>query len=87
MSRQKSLQSLGILAVAISPALIIFSGLPPQLLAQSSSMKISLEFPPTDDRGAPGITAGEECAGGRVARLLVCGRGRNLSDAFDAYTQ
>ncbi len=64
MSWQKSVQSLGVLAVAISPALIIFSSLPPQLLAQSSSMKISLEFPPTDDRGAPGRTAGGGTRGG-----------------------
>ncbi len=59
MSWQKYLKSMGILAVVISQVTATVSALPSRLLAQSSSMKISLEFPPTNnERGAPEATAG-----------------------------
>lgn len=65
MNWLKSLPRLGILAVAISPALIGAS-LPSQSPAQSernsrassNSTQISLEFPRTGNRGAPKTTAG-----------------------------
>ena len=58
MSWQQYFKSMGILAVIISQVTVIVSGLPSRLLAQSSSMKISLEFPPSNERGAPEVTTG-----------------------------
>lgn len=58
MNRSKSLQSIGILAVAISPALFGFSSLPSQSSTQSNPTEISLKFPPAGSRGAPKATAG-----------------------------
>ena len=55
----KSLQSMGILAGVLSPALVSLASLPPQLPAESRpDGRISLEFPPAADRGAPERTAG-----------------------------
>ncbi|MDJ0687506.1 MAG: DUF928 domain-containing protein [Xenococcaceae cyanobacterium MO_188.B32] len=55
---QKYYQSMGILTIVISQVVTVISGFPSRLLAQSSSMIISLEFPPTNKRGAPETTAG-----------------------------
>lgn len=57
MNWLKSLPRLGILAVAMSPALVGAS-LPPQPPAQSNLTQISLEFPRTGNRGAPKTTTG-----------------------------
>ena len=58
MKWQQYYKSTGILLVLIYQTGIIFSGLSSRLLAQSSPMKISLEFPPTNERGAPRTTTG-----------------------------
>lgn len=58
ISWQKSSQSLGILALAISPFLVSFSSVSPQSLAQSNPTEISLKFPSTGNRGAPKATTG-----------------------------
>ena len=55
---QKYFKSMGFLAVVISQVVAIVPSLPSQLLAQSSPMKISQEFPPTSERGAPETTTG-----------------------------
>ena len=60
MKWQQYYKSAGILAILICQTRIIFSGLSSRLLAQSSSMKISLEFPPTNERGTPKTTIGED---------------------------
>ncbi|MBD2181941.1 DUF928 domain-containing protein [Planktothrix sp. FACHB-1355] len=55
----KSVNRLGSIVKVLSPALLIFTSLSPQLLAQMpSEWKVSLEFPPADDRGAPERSAG-----------------------------
>ncbi|WP_026098242.1 DUF928 domain-containing protein [Kamptonema formosum] len=55
----KSLQSMGILAGVLAPALVSVASLPPQLQAEyRPDGRISLEFPPAADRGAPARTAG-----------------------------
>ena len=58
MKWQQYHKSTGILLVLICQTGIIFSGLSSRLLAQPDSMKISLEFPPTNERGAPRTTTG-----------------------------
>ena len=58
MNWQKHFISMGILAVTISQVTAVISGFPSRLLAQSSERIISLEFPPTNQRGAPETTAG-----------------------------
>ncbi len=58
MKWQQYYKSTRILLVLICQTGIIFSGLSSRLLAQSSSMKISLEFPPTNERGSPQTTTG-----------------------------
>ena len=58
MKWQQYYKSTRILLVLICQTGIIFSGLSSRLLAQLSSMKISLEFPPTNERGAPQTTTG-----------------------------
>ncbi|MBE9045201.1 DUF928 domain-containing protein [Pleurocapsales cyanobacterium LEGE 10410] len=58
MRWQQYYKSTGILVVLICQTGIIFSGLSSRLLAQSSLMKISLEFPPTNERGSPQTTTG-----------------------------
>src|SRR5512136_1899663 len=54
----KSLQSMGILAGVLAPAFVSLASLPPQLPAPPRDGRISLEFPPAADRGAPARTAG-----------------------------
>lgn len=69
MSWQKSFRPLGMVAVGLSPAILLLSSLTPQLLAQlpsdvgapgssSGGGARLVEFPPTDDVGAPSRTAG-----------------------------
>ena len=59
MSLRKSLQSLSILPGVVLPGLLSFASLPPQLSAQSyPDGRLSLTFPPTQNRGAPGRTIG-----------------------------
>lgn len=59
MSFQKSLQSMGILTGVLSSVVLIFTGLQPQLSAQSyPDGRVSLTFPPSQNRGAPGRTVG-----------------------------
>lgn len=49
----------GKIVSVLSPALLLFSSLSPQMLAQSRpEWKVSIEFPPADDRGAPSRTTG-----------------------------
>jgi hypothetical protein len=49
---------MGILAGVLSPALISQASVPPQLPSRQIDGRISLEFPPAADRGAPERTAG-----------------------------
>lgn len=61
----------------VSPALVIFSCLSPPLLAQQNQdWKISLEFPPTEDVGAPRKIQGGKAGGSQCFhdRWLVTGR-------------
>ena len=58
MGWQKSLLSLGLPAITLYPALVIFF-VPPQLPLQSyPESQVSLKFPPTDERGSPSRTEG-----------------------------
>ncbi|HEY9851552.1 MAG TPA: DUF928 domain-containing protein [Leptolyngbyaceae cyanobacterium] len=53
------LNRVGKIVSVLSPTLLLFSSLSPQLLAESRpEWKISLEFPPAEDRGAPSRTTG-----------------------------
>lgn len=58
MSWQKYFKSMEILAIVSSLMTATLSVLPLRLLAHSPSILISLEFPPTNERGAPETTAG-----------------------------
>lgn len=59
MSLRKSLQSLSILPGILLPGVLIFASLQPQLSAQSyPDWRVSITFPPTQNRGAPGRTIG-----------------------------
>ena len=60
---QKYFKSMGFLAVVISQVVAIVPSLPSQLLAQSSPMKISQEYPPTNDRESPETKTGEGTRG------------------------
>ena len=54
----KYLSQLGVLAVAICPALVSFASLPSQSPVRANSTEISLQFPPVGNIGAPRTTAG-----------------------------
>lgn len=61
----KSLASLGMIAGILSPALASFALVPTQMPARSSlEGKISIGFPPAENRGAPARTAGGGVRGG-----------------------
>ncbi len=69
MSFQKSLQSMGIVTGVLSSVVLIFTGLQPQLSAQSyPDGRVSLTFPPSQNRGRPGRTVG----GGTRSPLPSC---------------
>jgi hypothetical protein len=58
MNLPKYFQYLGTLTSKITPAILLISALPAPLLAQPSPIKISLEFPSGDSKGAPESTLG-----------------------------
>lgn len=61
----KSLASLGMIAGILSPALASFALVPSQMPVRSSlEDKVSLGFPPAENRGAPARTAGGGVRGG-----------------------
>lgn len=57
MNQHNYITSLGLIAIAI-PTLMGFSYIPKQLPSSSNLIQISLNFPPTGDRGSPKSTAG-----------------------------
>lgn len=70
MGCQKYLSYLGVLSVALSVEFLAFSLVTPQLRAQS--LEVSVIFPPTSNRGAPGRTIG---GGGRNPDARACLKG------------
>ena len=86
----KSLQSMGILAGVLAPALVSVASLPPQLPAESRpDGRISLEFPPAADRGAPARTAGggvrgENCVEQGATPLTALMPGNNVGTTVAA---
>ena len=71
MSLSKSFQFLGTLAGVLSPALVTFASLPPQLPAQfEPKWEVSLKFPDTSDRQAPNITGGGGSRG--IEEVVSC---------------
>ena len=70
MGCQKYLSYLGVLSVALSVEFLAFSLVTPHLRAQS--LEVSVVFPPTSNRGAPGRTIG---GGGRNPDVRACLKG------------
>lgn len=70
MNYLKYIPRLGVLAVAVCPALVGFASLPSQSPAPPNPTEISLKFPPTGNRGAPKTTAG----GGSRDNYSSCAR-------------
>ncbi|MBD2516663.1 DUF928 domain-containing protein [Nostoc sp. FACHB-973] len=65
----KTIRGLGMFASLLSPAVLIFPGMSEQVSAQPDrELRISVKFPPTEDRSAPGRTAG----GGRRSPEHFC---------------
>lgn len=58
MNLPKSFLFLAILVSALSPTIVTFASLPSQRSASDLEWKVSLKFPPVDDRGAPSQTLG-----------------------------
>ncbi|NET56633.1 MAG: DUF928 domain-containing protein [Symploca sp. SIO2E6] len=73
MSLAKYFQFFGTLAAVLSPALVTFASLPPQLTTQLESQReVSLKFPDTSDRQAPSSTGGGGSRGiDQIASCIV----------------
>lgn len=90
MGWQKSLLSLGLPAITMCQALVIFFGLPPQLPLQSyPESQVSIKFPPTNKRGAPsrtegGGTRGPSCTQQGEMPLTVLMPGNNVGTTVAA---
>lgn len=91
MRYQKSISLVGVIAVALSLELGILSLGTPQLRAQP--LKVSVTFPPTEDRGAPirtegggqrGSTRGEPCLKGNNRRLVALIPQNNVATTVSA---
>lgn len=70
MNPLKSYRAFGIIVCLLVPSLVGFTSIP-QSQKDSRGMEISLEFPPTGDRGAPKKTAGGGTRSDDVACLNV----------------
>jgi hypothetical protein len=64
----KTIRILGISASLLSPVVVILPGMTQQLPASNLELRVSVKFPPTEDRNAPGRTAG----GGRRSPEHFC---------------
>ncbi|MBN3944726.1 MAG: DUF928 domain-containing protein [Nostoc sp.] len=89
MNLPKSFQFLAVLVSTLSPTIVTFASLPPRRSVSDLEWKVSLKFPPVDDRGAPsqtsgGGTRGSSCIDGNIPLTPLMPSQNNLGKTVAA---